>query len=297
MNNKGKTLKVEGLTKKIGEFEIKDINFELKPGVVTGLIGVNGSGKTTLMRTVMGSYIKDSGKLSYIDDNGNKNEVQDIKNELSFILEGFPFQTAYSAKDIGDLFGYYYEGFNNNNYKALLNEFNIQECKQSSKLSTGERIKLQTAFALSHDASVYIMDEPVGNLDVSFRDKFYKIIRDIVSDELSSVLISSHIIGELENIVDEIIWLMDGRIYFKGTIEELRDSYRIIEIDKNDAVSIPADMIIGSRIREYNSEVMIKIKDKNDLEKLDDSMWDKVRYADLKEIIYFVEKNKRKDGE
>lgn len=297
MNNKGKTLKVEGLNKKIGDFEIKDINFVLKPGVVTGLIGVNGSGKTTLMRTVMGSYIKDSGRLSYVDDNGNVNEVSDIKKELSFILEGFPFQTLYSARDIGDLFGYYYEGYDKDKYKTLLKEFNIQELKQTSKLSTGEKIKVQTAFALSHNASIYMMDEPVGNLDVSFRDKFYKIIRDIVSDELSSVLISSHIIGELENIVDEIIWLKDGKIYFNGTIEELRDSYRVIDIDKNDAVSIPADMIVGSRIREYNSEVMIKISDKSDLEKLDESMIDKVRYADLKEIIYFVEKNNRKDGE
>ena len=291
MNNKGKILKVEGLNKIIGNFKLKDINFELKPGVVTGLIGVNGSGKTTLMRTVMGSYIKNSGKFYFVDDNGNQNEVHDIKNELSYILADSPFSLSYKVKDIADMYGYYYDEFDNDKYMSLIKEFNLPDDRPIVNMSTGEKVKLQTAFALSHNASIYMMDEPVGNLDVAFRDRFYKIIRQIVSDELSSVLISSHIIGELENIVDEIIWIKNGRIYFSGSIEELRDSYRIVEIDKNDAVSIPSDMIVGSRLREYNSEVMIKINDKSDLEKIDETMRDKVRYADLKEIIYFVEKN------
>ena len=123
MNNKGKILKVEGLNKIIGNFKLKDINFELKPGVVTGLIGVNGSGKTTLMRTVMGSYIKNSGKFYFVDDNGNQNEVHDIKNELSYILADSPFSLSYKVKDIADMYGYYYDEFDNDKYMSLIKEF------------------------------------------------------------------------------------------------------------------------------------------------------------------------------
>lgn len=290
MNNNGKTLKVEGLNKRIGDFELKDINFELKPGVVTGLIGVNGCGKTTLMRTLMGSYIKDSGKLSYVDDNGNENEVSDIKKELGFILESFPFSKNYSAKNIGKLYGIYYDDFDYKKYMDLLNEYNVPLEKPNVLMSTGERIKIEIAFALSHKSSIYIMDEPVGNLDVVFRDKFYKIIREIVSDEVSSILISSHIIGELEDVIDEVIWMNDGKMFFNGSIEELRDSYRILEVGKEDVVMIPSDMVVGSRVREYSSEVLIKINENEDLDNLSDVLRDKVRYAELKEIIYFVEK-------
>lgn len=292
MNNNGKTLKVEGLNKRIGDFELKDISFELKPGVVTGLIGVNGCGKTTLMRTLMGSYIKDSGKLSYVDDKGNENEVSDIKKELGFILESFPFSKNYSAENIGKLYGIYYDDFDYKKYIDLLKEYKVPLGKANVLMSTGERIRIEIAFALSHKANIYVMDEPVGNLDVVFRDKFYKIIRDIVSDEVSSVLISSHIIGELEDVIDEVIWMNDGNIFFNGSIEELRDSYRILEVDKEDVVMIPSDMVVGSRVREYSSEVLIKVDDENELKNISESIREKIRFAELKEIIYFVEKTK-----
>ena len=292
MNNNGKSLKVEGLNKRIGDFELKDISFELKPGVVTGLIGVNGCGKTTLMRTLMGSYIKDSGKLSYVDDKGNENEVSDIKKELGFILESFPFSKNYSAENIGKLYGIYYDDFDYKKYIDLLKEYKVPLGKANVLMSTGERIRIEIAFALSHKANIYVMDEPVGNLDVVFRDKFYKIIREIVSDEVSSVLISSHIIGELEDVIDEVIWMNDGNIFFNGSIEELRDSYRILEVDKEDVVMIPSDMVVGSRVREYSSEVLIKVDDENELKNISESIREKIRFAELKEIIYFVEKTK-----
>jgi len=296
MNNNGKTLKVEGLNKKIGDFELKDISFELKPGVVTGLIGVNGCGKTTLMRTLMGSYIKDSGKLSYVDDKGNENEVSDIKKKLGFILESFPFSKNYSAENIGKLYGIYYDDFDYKKYIDLLKEYKVPLGKANVLMSTGERIRIEIAFALSHKANIYVMDEPVGNLDVVFRDKFYKIIREIVSDEVSSVLISSHIIGELEDVIDEVIWMNEGKVFFNGSIENLRDSYRIVEVDKEDVVSIPSNMVVSSRVREYSSEVLIKVDDKNDLQNLSDSIREKIRFAELKEIIYFVEKENEKRG-
>ncbi|MCR5628412.1 ABC transporter ATP-binding protein [Eubacterium sp.] len=292
MNNNGKTLKVEGLNKRIGDFELKDISFELKPGVVTGLIGVNGCGKTTLMRTLMGSYIKDSGKLSYVDDKGNENEVSDIKKKLGFILESFPFSKNYSAENIGKLYGIYYDDFDYKKYIDLLKEYKVPLGKANVLMSTGERIRIEIAFALSHKANIYVMDEPVGNLDVVFRDKFYKIIREIVSDEVSSVLISSHIIGELEDVIDEVIWMNDGKIFFNGSIEELRDSYRILEVDEEDVVMIPSYMVVGSRVREYSSEVLIKVDDENELKNISESIREKIRFAELKEIIYFVEKTK-----
>jgi len=211
---------------------------------------------------------------------------------LGFILESFPFSKNYSAENIGKLYGIYYDDFDYKKYIDLLKEYKVPLGKANVLMSTGERIRIEIAFALSHKANIYVMDEPVGNLDVVFRDKFYKIIREIVSDEVSSVLISSHIIGELEDVIDEVIWMNDGNIFFNGSIEELRDSYRILEVDKEDVVMIPSDMVVGSRVREYSSEVLIKVDDENELKNISESIREKIRFAELKEIIYFVEKTK-----
>ena len=290
MKKDGRILKVSGIKKHIGKLDLGPLSFELKPGVITGLIGVNGSGKTTLLRTMMGSYIRDEGKLSYVDSQGNEEVIEDFKDELSFVLADFPYHRGLAASSIGKVYGKYYDSFDYSKYMGLLKEYGVNEKGNYKILSKGECIKMQTAFALSYPSSIYVFDEPVGNLDPEFRDKFYDIMRDIVSDEKSSIIISSHLVMELEKIADELVWIKNEKIYFYGTVDELKDKYRIIDINKEELQYINNDMIVGSKIRDNHSEVMITIDNLEEFEKIKERFRDKVRFAELQEIMYFVEK-------
>lgn len=290
MKKEGRILKICGIKKHIGKLDLGPLSFELKPGVITGLIGVNGSGKTTLLRTMMGSYVRDEGKLSYVDSYGNEEIIEDFKEDLSFVLADFPYHRTLPASKIGKIYGNYYDSFDYSKYMELLKEYGVNENGNFKTMSKGECIKVQTAFALSHTSSIYVFDEPVGNLDPEFRDRFYDIMRDIVSDEKSSIIISSHLVMELEKIADDLIWIKDEKLYFYGTVDELKDKYRIIDISENELQYIDKDIIVGYKIRDNHSEVMISADNNEQLERVEERFRDKVRFAELQEIMYFVEK-------
>ena len=159
-----------------------------------------------------------------------------------------------------------------------------------NRLSQGQQIRQQLAFALSYDAHVYFMDEPTGNLDVEFRDTFYEEIRKLVSDERKSVIYASHLIEEMEHFADYILWLREqngiSRIYFYGTVDELRDRYRIIEAEDEVLGDIPAERIVGGRKETNHNEWLIDVEQYE----LPASIRECVRYPELKEIMYYVEK-------
>ena len=138
------------------------------------------------------------------------------------------------------------------------------------------------------------MDEPAGNLDAEFRDHFYDKVRGFVEDETSSVIISSHLVTELEHIADQLLWIGrdedSGYERFFGGIDELKDSYRIISVDKNAAVNIPSEMLRGSRIRESHNEYMLYKEDGRFEDSLPAEMLGELRFPDLQEIMYFIEK-------
>ena len=285
--------KCEGLTKYKGEFGLKDISFSFPKGRVVGMIGMNGAGKTTLLRTILGSYMlggdeRDRGEI-WLDGKHYKNDQKAFRNQLGFILQETPFSRNMKALEVGETYGYYYKGFDIEKYRAYLEDYEIYEKRLVSALSAGEALRMQLAFARSYPAKLYIMDEPTGNLDVNFRDYFYDSIREMVADEECSVLISSHLVTELEHIVDDLLWIgregNDSTVRYFGDIDSFRDSYRIVEGDKAYIEDIPDESVVGKRIREGHSEALIHREDKNF------SDYENARYASMQEIMYYVEKS------
>ena len=285
--------KCEGLTKYKEEFRLKDISFSFPKGRVVGLIGMNGAGKTTLLRTILGSYRlgrdeRDSGRI-ILDGKDSKADQKEFRQKLGFILQETPFSRNMKVLEAGETYGYYYEGFDLETFRNYREEYEIPERLRISELSLGEMLRMQLAFARSYPAKLYIMDEPAGNLDVNFRDYFYDSIREMVASEESSVIISSHLVTELEHIVDDLLWIgRDGNestVRYFGDIDSFRDSYRIVEGDKAEIENIPEEDTVGRCIREGHSEALIHREDK------DFSDYQNARYATLQEIMYYVEKS------
>ena len=290
--------KCEHLTKKLGEYTLNDISFEIEPGMVLGVIGINGSGKTTLLRSLLGSYRldiepEDGGEI-FLDGKHFRKDIKEYKGNIAYVLQDCPFGMNMHTIEVGERYGCYYEGFDLNKYKELLEKYEISKKKSLSELSKGQLLRVQLAFAESYPAKLYIMDEPAGNLDVDFRDSFYDTLRRIVEDENSSVIISSHLVTELEHVADQILWIgrneTSGYLRYFGGIDEMKDFYRLISLDKNTAVNIPNEMVVGSRIRESHSEYLLYKKDGKFEDSIPAEYMGELRFPDIQEIMYFIEK-------
>lgn len=285
------------------KFRLEDISFSLEPGSILGVIGRNGCGKTTLLKTLMGIYdTKNCEEISILDHSLIRTP-KEFHKRIAYVLNETPFLGNFSAVTNGKMFGKYYDSFDQGKYEKLLEQYEIakdigkyntvkqgkENIKKLGYLSQGQMIRQQLAFALSYDANLYFMDEPTGNLDVEFRDEFYDTIRSLVTKENVSVIYASHLIEEMEQFADYILWLREndgvGKIFFYGSIDELRERFRILE-QQELIDTLPKECIVGGNISEYHGEVLV------DLEKLgqEQKYINAMRYPDLKEIMYYVEK-------
>jgi len=294
-------LKCEHLTKKLGQYQLKDVSFTLEKGMILGVIGINGCGKTTLLRSILGSYRldqspEDAGEL-WIGDWHHKTQVKEYKGSMAYVLQECPFSEFMHPFEVGEKYGPFYQGFDLKKFKDLVKKYEVPEKKMISELSKGQVLRLQLAFAQSYPARLYVFDEPVGNLDVEFRDGFYETVRELVSNEESSVILSSHLVTELEGIADELLWLGkkddEGYVRYHGTTDELRDGYRILSAEDGEE-AIPPEMIRGKRIRESHKEWLLQATDGDFAGRLPKEMAGNLRYPDLQEIMYFVEKEEER---
>ncbi|MCR5203919.1 MAG: ABC transporter ATP-binding protein [Lachnospiraceae bacterium] len=288
----------EHLTKIIGKYRLNDINFCLQPGTVLGLIGINGSGKTTLLRSIIGSYrldgtMEDRGEL-ILNGSHFRSNAKEYRSQIAYVLQESPFSKYMTPMEIGETYGPYYEGFALDKFRNLLKEYELPEKKMLFKLSKGQLLRMQLAFALSYPALLYVMDEPVGNLDIEFRDIFYDTVRNLVSNEKSSVIISSHLVTELEHIADNLLWLGrtedTGYIRYGGTIDQLKDCFRILSIPEEKKNELPKEMIMGEHHNMTHNEFLLYDRGGDFGTRIPEELRPALRYADLQEIMYFIEK-------
>lgn len=288
MDTKIDLFECRNVKKQKGDFILDGIDFSLESGYVSGVIGRNGAGKTTLSRLIMGSYSRDCGEIFL---NGISIDDEKLyKKQIAYVLNETPFPVSMTPKECGMLYGPYYD-FDYENYYKLINDFCIPFKKKIKTFSKGQKIRHQLAFSLSYNASLYIFDEPAASLDIEFRDEFYKIIRRITEKGNKSVIYVSHLVDELERIADYILWISKGTQKYYGTVDNLKEYYRLIEVSGEEACHIPDLEIVGSRNRKMHQEILVK-SNKMDLP---ENIRQYSRFATLKEIMYYEEKGDKTD--
>lgn len=282
----------EKVSKKLGSYQLKDICFALPKGYVLGVIGRNGTGKTSLLRCLMGVYRLEGneqgvGEVS-IDGIAISKDAKSYKKQVIMVSSTCAYQNSYRAKEVGELFGCYYEGFTMERFLKNMERLEVPKKAIIQTLSKGQQVRLQLAFALSVDVKVYIFDEPAGNLDVEFREEFYRLVRELLADGEKTVIYASHLVEELEGLADYILWLHNsngsGEQKFFGTLEELKETYRMVEGTKEGLSEMDPSAIIGGRERQNHDEWLVLS------EALSEKQRQNARYADLKEIMYYEEK-------
>lgn len=306
MNN---ALIVRNVSKTFDKFKLDNISFEVPGGSIVGVIGKNGCGKSILLSVLMGMKESDSTDTGIVIGGAClQKDEKEYKKKIAYVFSELPFMEKISAVSIGKYYGRYYDGFNQKKYEALLKQYGLidfpgvplriskskKDIMNVSDFSQGQKILLQLAFAQSYDAQVYFFDEPTGNLDVEFRDKFYETIRELAADENKCIIYATHLVEELEHFADYILWLQKkdnstSKFYY-GSLDELRDSYRLVSGEKALLERIPKELVVGGRLSESSNELLMRYDEAKITAKINHEIRQHMRYAELKEIMYYVQK-------
>lgn len=213
-------LKVNSLTKKYGNLTaLNNLNFELESGHIIGLLGPNGSGKTTLIKIICGLLVPSAGEVTV---KGNPIGVES-KKVISYLPDTTYLGKSASVEGTINYFKDFYEDFDENRAYDMLGKLGINPRAKFRTLSKGTKEKVQLILVMSRRADLYILDEPIAGVDPAARDY---ILNTIISnyDENASILISTHLISDIENILDEVIFLKQGNIVRFSSVDEIRSN-------------------------------------------------------------------------
>ncbi len=206
------------LCKKFGNKQaLADVNLRIERGRIIGLLGPNGSGKSTLIKIINGLMMPTEGEV-FIDE---KKPGVETKKIISYLPERTYLNEWMKVKELLDYFEDFYEDFCRDRAITMLENLNIGLDDKLKTMSKGTKEKVQLILVMSRDADLYILDEPIGGVDPAARDY---ILRTIIGNynENATVLLSTHLISDIENILDEVIFLQYGQIRFHASVDEIR---------------------------------------------------------------------------
>lgn len=214
-------LKCTNLCKSYGHVRALDnVSFSVEKGRIVGLLGTNGSGKTTLIKIINELLVPNSGEILI---NGNKPGVES-KKIISYLSERTYLPEDKKVIEILNYFKDFYKDFNKERALKLLEELNINKESKLKQLSKGTREKVQLVLVMSRDADLYVLDEPIGGVDSVARDRILDLILKNFK-EGSSILISTHLISDIEKILDDVIFINQGKIILTSSADEIRNKY------------------------------------------------------------------------
>ena len=196
---------------------LKDVNLIIPKGRIIGLLGKNGMGKTTLLKLINDLLTPTSGEVLI---NGKKPNI-DSKKAISYLPERTYLDKSMKVSQIITFFDEFYDNFNKEKAIRLLKDLDLDINSKVSKMSKGMQEKLQLILVMSREAELYILDEPLGGVDPATRDYILDTILSNFS-EGASVIISTHLISDIERILDEVIFINKGKIVLTSSADELR---------------------------------------------------------------------------
>lgn len=251
-------LKIKSLSKSLNDFYLGPLDLNIKRGSIVGYIGENGAGKSTTIKLILGDMKKDSGEI-YIFGKKIEDLTEDEKKKIAFVFEDFFFPQELNIKEVEKFHSMYYGNFwEKETFDKLLKRFNLPEKKKISTFSRGMKMKLSLILALSHKPELLILDEATSGLDPVARDDILDILLEFIQDENKSIMISSHILSDLEKIADEIAFLHRGKLIFVENKDKLKEDYGLVSLSKEEFESLDKNSIIAVRDHKFGKECLVK---------------------------------------
>ncbi|MBD5149473.1 MAG: ABC transporter ATP-binding protein [Oscillibacter sp.] len=257
-------IEIRGLTKRYKDFSLEDLNLDLPYGCVLGLVGENGAGKSTTIRLIMDALERDGGTVSVLGVDNKSREFLDLKEDVGVVLDETFVPEIINAKQLGKIMAGTYKNWDQAAYDGWIKRLGLPLDKKFKDYSRGMTMKLGVAAALSHHARLLLLDEATGGLDPMVREELLEVFADFAAEEAASaasghaVLLSSHIVSDLERICDYIAFLHKGKLVLCEEKDVLLDKYGILKCTKEQLANVPQEAIHGKRVGTYGVEALVE---------------------------------------
>ena len=244
-------IKLSHINKSFGDFAIRDLNLTMPSGTICGLVGENGAGKSTTIRLLMGVLRPDSGTASVLGVDVSSPEFRDVKEDVGVVLDEAYFPESLNAVQVGKIMAATYRRWDQGLYDGYLKRFDLPQNKQFKDYSRGMRMKLAIAAALSHQPKLLVLDEATAGLDPIVRDEVLDIFNEFTREEDHSILISSHILSDLEKLCDYIAFIHKGDLLFCEEKDQLLEQYGIFEDSRENLDCLQPEAIVAREESRY----------------------------------------------
>lgn len=250
-------IEIQGLTKSYTDFKLDALTLSLPTGCILGLIGENGAGKTTTLKTLLGITKPDSGAASVLGtDIGG--DMRAVKEDVGVVLDEPGIPDCMNAAQVGRVMALTFKGWRQDEYSALIKKLSLPESKPYGDYSRGMKMKLGIAVAMSHGAKLLILDEPTSGLDPVVRDEVVDLFLDFTRDAEHSILISSHIVSDLEKLCDYIAFLHRGKLMLLEEKDQLTCEYSLLQCSAAQLAGLDPAAVIGRRETEYGCSAIVR---------------------------------------
>ena len=244
-------IELRGLEKHYEDFDLK-IDLELPQGCILGLVGENGAGKSTTIRLLLGMTRPDGGSIRVLG------EERADKEQIGVVLDEPAYPECLTPRQVGRIMAGIFRSWDPAAYEGYLKKLSLPENKRFKDFSRGMKMKLSIAVALSHHPRLLVLDEPTSGLDPVVRDEVVELFADFAREEDHSVLISSHIVSDLEKLCDYVAFLHKGRLLLCEEKDALREAYGLARLSRADFEALDPGAVIGSRRSPYGVSAILR---------------------------------------
>ena len=250
-------LELHALEKRYKDFTLGPLELALPGGTICGLIGENGAGKSTTIKLILDMVERDGGTVTILGRDNREDLVQ-TKEDVGVVLGSDGIPLCLNAVQVGKVMEGVYRSWDADTYAELCRKFELPPKKKYKDYSTGMKMKLCIAAALSHHAKLLLLDEATNGLDPVVRDQVVDLLLDFARDEEHSILISSHIVSDLEKLCDTIAFLHKGKLLLCEEKDALREEYALWHGSAAQLAELDAGAVYSKRITPYGAEALVR---------------------------------------
>lgn len=251
---------IKGLKKAFDGFTLDVLDLTLPSGCIMGLVGENGAGKTTTIKLILDMIKKDEGSIRLLGKD-NEKYAELLREDIGVVLDEVGIPECLTARQVGRIMKHTFRNWDGEEYARLLGKLSLPEKKPFKDFSRGMKMKLGIAIAMSHKAKLLLLDEPTGGLDPVVRDEVVEMLCDFTRDENNSILISSHIVSDLERLCDYIAFMHKGRLLLCEEKDMLLSEYGIVRVTREQYAESFGTVVKYKKETPYGVEIMMRLAD------------------------------------